>query len=68
MALPHRSDAIENAVQLGAPGPDFRTWETTNLLRAISERLPHRRWLAIRPLRGQHRIQNLLGDFLDCAR
>jgi hypothetical protein len=36
----------------GAPGPAFRTWGTTNFMRANSERLPHRRCLQIiSPLR-----------------
>ena len=30
---------------LGAPGPDSETWDRTALHGAISEHLPHRRWL-----------------------
>jgi hypothetical protein len=36
----------------GVPGLDFETWETTNPVRADSERLPHRRWLLFLFLHG----------------
>jgi len=38
---------------LGAPTPDFRTWETMNPM-ARKRRLPHRRWSAHGFTRGKY--------------